>query len=102
VAPRKQFKDTERRIAELLGGTRVPINGRARGSAPDIESSWLSPEVKSYDKNPPSIHNAMAQAKASARDGKLPIAVFHKNGTRYTEALVILTLADFLENFGAG
>ena len=102
MAPRSQFKAVERKIAELLGGTRVPVNGRARGSAPDIESSWLSPEVKSYDRRPPSIHEAMAQAKASARGSQLPIAVFHRNGTRYTEALVILTLADFLENFGAG
>ncbi len=31
------WERTERRIAALLGGTRVPVTGRQRGNAPDSE-----------------------------------------------------------------
>src|SRR5437879_6594444 len=96
----KARKVTERRIAALLGGTRVPVSGRGRGDRPDIRHSWLSPEVKSYATRPPSLHESMAQAKASARDGQLSISVLHRSGDRYTEALVVLTLGDFLDYFG--
>lgn len=102
MAPRSQFKAVERKIAELLGGQRVPINGRTRGSAPDIAHSWLSPEVKSYDQRPPSIHEAMAQAEASSRGAQLPVSVFHRNGDRYGQAVLMMRLSDFLDWFGGG
>lgn len=96
----KLWKSTERKIAELIGGTRVPVTGRQRGDAPDIRHRWLSPEVKSYAVRPPSIHDALAQARASARNGQLPIAIFHRRGDAYRDAVVLLSLGDFLEWFG--
>jgi len=42
----KRWKATERRIAALLGGRRVPVSGRGRGNAPDIAHPWLALEVK--------------------------------------------------------
>ncbi len=42
----KRWKATERKIAALLGGRRVPVSGRGRGDAPDIARPWLALEVK--------------------------------------------------------
>ena len=42
----KDWKACERRIADLLGGQRIPITGRQRGETPDIEHEALSIEVK--------------------------------------------------------
>jgi hypothetical protein len=33
----KDWKQAERRIADLLGGQRIPVTGRQRGDTPDIE-----------------------------------------------------------------
>ena len=43
----KDWKQPERRIAGLLGGQRIPVSGRQRGTTPDIEHATLSIEVKS-------------------------------------------------------
>jgi hypothetical protein len=40
----KCWKAAERRIATLLGGKRVPVNGR--GDEPDVAHPWLAIEVK--------------------------------------------------------
>jgi hypothetical protein len=53
----KWWKRAERRIAEQLGGRRVPESGRQRGDAPDIEH-W--------------IEDALKQAQVYARDGRVP------------------------------
>lgn len=42
----KDWKACERRVAEVLGGVRVPITGRQRGATPDVEHAALSIEVK--------------------------------------------------------
>ena len=42
----------------------------------------------------------MAQARAAAKDGQLPVTVLHKLGARYSDALVVLSLGDFMEWFG--
>lgn len=71
----KSWKRTERKVAQLLGGERVPVNGRIRGSAPDIAHETLSLEVKSRRSIPRWIEDALQQATASSRGGKLPVAV---------------------------
>lgn len=40
------WKATERFVASVLGGTRVPITGRQRGDVPDIAHPRYSIEVK--------------------------------------------------------
>jgi hypothetical protein len=90
----KDWKACERRIAELLGGKRVPVSGRTRGDCPDVEHPTLSIECKSRKKLPAWIEDAMRQAEASAKDGQLPVAVLHQDGRRYTDCLVILRLED--------
>jgi hypothetical protein len=90
----KDWKACERRVAELLGGKRVPVSGRTRGDCPDIEHPTLSIECKSRKKLPAWIEDAMRQAEACARDGQLPLIVLHQDGQRYQDALIVMRLKD--------
>lgn len=96
----KAWKRTERRIAELLGGERVPITGRQRGSAPDVKHGWLSIEVKHRNVVPNWLHEAMDQAQLSKRGDQLPIVVLHQCGCGHLDDYCIIRLGDFLEWFG--
>ena len=42
----KTWKNSERKMAEALGGQRIPVTGRIRGSAPDIEHDTFAIEHK--------------------------------------------------------
>lgn len=90
----KAWKRSERRIAEILGGRRVPVSGRQRGDAPDIRHATLAVEVKSRKKLPAWIVDALDQAEASAGAGQTPVAVLHEHGQRYTDSLVLVRLGD--------
>jgi hypothetical protein len=48
----KDRKACERRVAELLGGRRIPVSDRVRGYYPDVEHPTLSIECKSCKKLP--------------------------------------------------
>jgi len=96
----RAWKRTERRTAAILGGVRVPVSGRQRGDAPDIRHAWLSPEVKHRAKLPNWLDDSLAQARAAARDGQLPIVVLHEAGRRHDDNLVLVRLGDFREWFG--
>jgi hypothetical protein len=96
----KRWKATERKIATLLGGRRVPVSGRGRGDAPDIAHPWLSLEVKDRATLPAWLLDALAQAEASATAAQLPVAVVHRAGDRHDHALVVLRLGAFVDRFG--
>jgi len=91
----KAWKRTERQVAALLGGTRVPMTGRARGSTPDVTHPLLAVEVKHRKSIPAWLRDAVDQAQASVRGAQLPIVVLHGAGERFDHALVIITLSDF-------
>lgn len=95
----KTWKATERQVAKLLGGVRVPITGRTRGSTPDIDHEWLSLEVKHRKKLPEWIHDAMRQAQASMKPNQLPTVVLHENRTNHKDDLVVIRLGDFIDWF---
>jgi len=94
------WKRTEREIAKLLGGRRVPVTGRQRGDAPDIEHPWLSIEVKHRKTVPAWLLDAIDQAEASNTGEQLPVVVLHPHGKRHADNLVIIRLGDFIEWFG--
>lgn len=95
------WKAVERAVAVRLGGQRVPITGRQRGSAPDIMHDWLGIEVKHRKTLPAWLHDAMAQAVACSDGGdKLPIVVLHESGQRHDDDYVVVRLKDFQEWFG--
>jgi hypothetical protein len=95
----KRWKATERRIAALLGGRRVPVSGRGRGDAPDIAHPWLSVECKDRATLPAWLLDALAQAEASATPDQLPVAVLHQAGDRHDRAVVVLRLSAFRDWF---
>ena len=96
----RRWKRTEREVAGILHGKRVPITGRARGDVPDVRHPWLAVEVKSRESIPKWLTGAMAQARAAASTTQLPIVVLHEVGQRHDADLVVLTLRDFREWFG--
>lgn len=81
------WKRAERRVSAELGGVRVPVTGRGRGDAPDIAHPVLSLEVKHRARLPAWLTGALEQARASSRDGRVPVAVLHASGARYADAL---------------
>ena len=94
------WKHVERQIAAILGGERVPVTGRQRGSAPDIEHPWLSLEVKHRKALPAWMLDAMNQADASNDGTQLSAAVFHMKQMKYQDSVVMVRLTDFVEWFG--
>lgn len=95
----KQWKEAERQVARRVGGARV--SNHALGlRTPDVESSWLSVEVKHRKRLPVLITSALAQAQRNATAGKLAIAVLHEEGQRYDDAVVVVRLGDWVEWFG--
>lgn len=77
----------------------MPVSGRARGDAPDIEHNWLSVEVKHRRKLPDWLHDAMSQAKASQRGQQMPIVILHEKGKRVGECYAIVMLEDFADRW---
>jgi hypothetical protein len=103
---RRRWKQIESDVALALGGQRVPITGRGRGSAPDVEHPSLSIEVKAGRVMSPRLREGMKQAVAAARDGKLPVLVIvqslvkgeggGKVGGQSSERYVMLRFEDFV------
>ena len=96
----KAWKVCERRVANYVGGERVPITGRIRGSAPDISHPWLSIEVKYRKKLPDWIKDAFCQARAS-KTGKndLPVVILCEKGEETGKAWVLTELSEFKERW---
>lgn len=94
----RRWKRTEREVAAALGGRRVPVTGR-RGA--DVEHPTLAPEVKSRAELPRWLVEAVAQARAGAAEGRLPIVVLHQVGDRHGEDLVVVRFADWCDWFGS-
>jgi len=91
----KNWKNVELSLARILGGERVPITGRGRGSAPDIEHESLSIEVKHRKSLPDWIKDAMDQAEKSNSSGKkLPIVILHEKHMKFDNSFVMVRLKD--------
>ena len=78
------WKKIERVWAERLGGIRVPVTGRGRGSAPDVEHPRWSVEVKAGKVMSSRMQTAVEQAVASAKGTeKIPlVCITQTDGTR--------------------
>lgn len=91
----KNWKSVELALAKILSGERVPITGRARGSAPDINHEVFSIEVKHRKSLPEWIKDAMDQAEKSNSSGKkLPIVILHEKHMRFNDSFVMVRLKD--------
>ena len=91
----KTFKGVERAIAKRLNGDRIGQYGGA-----DVQTDWLSVEVKSRKTLPQWIRDAIAQSKRNAGISQLPIVILHQVGQRHDADLVVMALADFENWFG--
>lgn len=92
----KLWKQAERRIASLLGGERVPVTGRRRGDAPDIEHAQFAVEVKHRQSLPSWLMDAMNQADECNPGDKISVVILHEKGKNYGESLVLLRLSDVI------
>lgn len=94
---RSTWKAIERQWALWLGGVRVPVNGRQRGSAPDVEHPLYAIEVKAGKVMSERLREGMAQAVASSiGTGKIPLlCVSHSVQGRPTEHYVVQRLSDW-------
>jgi hypothetical protein len=91
------WKAVERAIARLLGGRRVPVSGRQRGDAPDIEHPFFSLEVKHRESLPDWILDAMRQATASKHGDQVPMVILHQKNMKYDESLAIMEIRDIMK-----
>lgn len=94
----KLWKACERELARLLGGKRIPINGR---QGADVVTPWLTIEVKERRSLPGWLAEAVGQGQAGRLEGRLPVVALHEAGAPYSEALIVVRLADWLEWFGS-
>lgn len=94
---RGTWKAIERWWALELGGRRVPVNGRQRGSAPDVEHDRYAIEVKAGKVMSPRLREGMQQAVLSAvNTTKIPLlCVTHSVAGRPSERYVVLRLEDW-------
>jgi len=90
----RTFKGVERSLAKRLNGERTGHTGGA-----DVQTDWLCAEVKSRKTLPQWVRDAVAQAKRNAGISQLPVAILHQQGQRHDADLVVMTLADFENNF---
>jgi hypothetical protein len=95
----KPWKRAERRIAQYVGGTRVPVTGRQRGDAPDIEHNWLGIELKYRKKLPEWIKDAFSQAKAASKGRQLPVVILCEKGEEAGKAWIMCELSDFRDRW---
>lgn len=91
------WKAVERQIASIIGGVRVPITGRQRGDAPDVDHPFLSVEVKERQTLPSWLHEAMAQARAAKKTtDKHPVVILHEKGKQHAYDYVVMPLGIFV------
>lgn len=96
----KAWKRAEREIASLLGGVRIPITGRARGSAADIAHEEFSIEVKRRESVPAWLfEDAFEQADMSNDGTKTPLVVVEwaRGKGKNRERFAVVRLNDLIE-----
>jgi len=91
-------------MAEALGGVRVPVTGRERGSAPDIAHETYAVEHKYGRVMSSRLVEAVEQAEAAAaelaKEGKYRtplVTIENVTGKRGNGRYVLMRLEDFLE-----
>ncbi len=102
---RSRWKEIERWWALQLGGRRVPVTGRQRGDAPDVEHPRYSIEVKAgkvlSERLGMGIRQAMAAAVGTQKTPLLCIS--HSNGQgKASDHYVMLRLNDWMDLMGDG
>ena len=90
-----RWKEVERAVAAKLGGQRVPITGRQRGDAPDVQHPWLSIEVKHRKLLPGWLHEIGTELRYIDYQGGFPAIIMRDD----SQSFVVMRLAHFIEYF---
>lgn len=97
----RNWKSTERALAKRLGGERVPVSGRTRGSSPDIAHADWGIEVKERKTLPAWLNDAMDQAVKSSTTyfrkhgvNQLPVVILHQKGRNHSNDYVVIRFGD--------
>jgi hypothetical protein len=102
MTSRSRWKAIERWWAEALGGKRVPVTGRQRGAAPDVEHPDFAIEVKAGKTISTRLQDGMEQAKASRDEqgtGQMPILCVSqtRKGNQGNINWIMLEVDEFLK-----
>ncbi len=93
---RGSWKAVERRVATRLGGVRVPVTGIDRDGA-DVLTPAFAVQVKCRKVLPAWLWRGMGGIVGEARKtGRTGLLVLKRPGQRDDEALVVLTMADWV------
>lgn len=98
--PDATWKAVERRIAGRLRGQRQSNHALGLQTS-DVETAWLSVEIKHRRRLPAWLRAAVDQAARNATEDKLAIVLLHEKGRRHDNDLVVVRLADFEDWFGS-
>lgn len=90
---RNRGKRTEKAIAKITGGKRLGILGRD-----DVQAGAFSIEVK--DRVSFVGATFMQQAIRNCPEGKTPLVIVHQTGSRHTDDIVLMRLADWIDWHG--
>lgn len=99
--PDKTWKRFERSVAKILGGVRHPVTGERAGA--DVETGRLVVQAKKGYKMNQCMRRWLESITGFRDDkaqGKTPIVVWQTKGQQDTEAVVYLTLGEFVRLIG--
>lgn len=91
------WKASERRMAQILGGQRIPVSGRERGYAPDIDGVAVAGRRLAIEHKygqrilSARVNEAFAQAKAAAHSSRdIPMVTVEETGHGHKNIRVII------------
>jgi len=94
------WKNSERKVAEYLGGERVSRGDNFGESDTDVRHKAFSIEVKERKKVSQFLIDIVKQADQYNDGSKLSIGVLHEKGKRHDNDLVLVRLKDFADYYG--
>lgn len=96
----KTWKKRERATAEVLGGKRIPVTGQDRHGA-DVVTELLHVQVKHGRNRPGYLREWLDGIRGNAQPKqKTGIVVWSVHRERQSDAIVLISLADFEALFG--
>lgn len=95
----KRWKRLERDVATLVGGQRIPVTGERHGA--DVLAPMFAYQIKSRRSIPRWLWEWLSGIRRSASDGQVGVLVLHRPYDELREALVVVSLADWVALHGA-
>lgn len=100
MTARNTWKNAERRVAEDLGGKRIPVTGIDRHGA-DVVTPMFHVQVKLRKALPGWLWGWLSGIRSDAQPkGKVGILILKKPRQRDNEGLVVMSYVDFVDLHG--